>query len=344
MTNRTTDETTDPMNRPDDETRNLETRNDLPAMLKARASLLRRVRRFFDDAGFIEVQPPCLSADQVVDAHIDPVEIDAAALLLPDDITAARYYLQTSPEFAMKRLLSLGSGSIYSLGPVFRAGERSSRHNIEFTMLEWYDVGGTMDTVIGQTIDLVTGTIPVAPPTVVSYRDLFRGYLGFDPIEAPLATLHDAVATVDPHLADSIREGRDEMLDVLMTETIEPLVGDQSLLIRNYPLTQAALARQSDDDRQTAERFEWMIGGLELANGYGELLDADELIKRNHQSNAKRIATGRQPLPVDSRLIAAMRRGTPPCSGVALGFDRLLMIEQNTKDIGDVIPFPIEIA
>src|SRR5690554_804266 len=124
---------------------------DIPAMLRARALLLRHVRRFFDDAGFTEVQPPCLSRDNVVDAHIDPVQVAGEAVLLPADIVAPRYYLQSSPEFAMKRLLALGSGPIYSLGPVFRAGERSPRHNVEFTMLEWYDVGVGIDAVIDQT-------------------------------------------------------------------------------------------------------------------------------------------------------------------------------------------------
>lgn len=318
--------------------------SDIQAMLRARVVLLRQVRQFFDDAGFIEVQPPCLSRDNVVDAHIDPVEVLGTALRLPADIAAPRYYLQSSPEFAMKRLLALGSGPIYSLGPVFRAGERSPRHNIEFTMLEWYDVNVGMDAVIDQTLRLVLQTLDIATPTVITYRELFRVHAGFDPLEEPVSTLESLVAQVDSHLAAGLSGKRDELLDVLMTEFIEPRVADQNLLIRNYPLTQAALARPSDDDPQTAERFELMIGGLELANGYGELLDADELLRRNVENNHKRVATGREPLPVDSQLIAAMRAGMPPCAGVALGFDRLLMLQQQTSDIADVLPLPIELA
>jgi lysyl-tRNA synthetase class 2 len=134
------------------------------------------------------------------------------------------------------------------------------------------------------------------------------------------------------------------MLDILLTEVIEPRVGESSLVIRNYPLSQAALARPSSDDPATAERFEWMIGGLELANGYGELLDADELHRRSQINNAKRVASGRQELPIDNSLIAAMRHGLPESSGVALGFDRLVMLAQGTRDIADVIPLTIEHA
>lgn len=318
--------------------------SEIREMLRARAELLRQVRQFFDDAGFIEVQPPCLSRDNVVDAHIDPVEVSGAALRLPADIAAPRYYLQSSPEFAMKRLLARGSGPIYSLGPVFRAGERSPRHNVEFTMLEWYDVHVGMDAVIAQTLQLVAQTLNIASPTIISYRELFRVHAGFDPIAEPVGTLEQLVAQVDPQLAAGLSGQRDELLDVLMTEFIEPRVADQNLLIRNYPLTQAALARPSDDDPQTAERFELIIGGLEIANGYGELLDADELHRRNLENNRKRLATGRAPLPVDSQLIEAMRAGMPPCAGVALGFDRLLMLRQQTRDIADVLPLPIESA
>lgn len=318
-------------------------------MLRARAAMLRATRNFFDERGFIEVQTQCLSADNVVDAHIDPVEVPGAAMLLPRGCLNAgsiadTYYLQTSPEFAMKRLLALGVSSIYNLGPVFRAGERSPRHNIEFTMLEWYDVGASMETVITQTIDLVELTLGQGRPRVVTYRELFRESLGFDPIECPIEVIEKEAAGVDELLAKLLAGQRDELLDVLLTERIEPLIANASVLIRNYPITQAALARRSDEDPQTAERFELIVRGLELANGYGELLDADELLARNQVSNQKRVATGRRPLPIDSRLIAAMRQGLPACSGVALGFDRLVMLAIGTREIADVLAFPIETA
>ncbi|TVP94293.1 MAG: EF-P lysine aminoacylase GenX [Planctomycetaceae bacterium] len=346
-----------PVGHPDDLRDQPPRDRELVINLRARAALLRRVRQFFDDRGFTEVQPPCLSRDQIVDAHIDPIEIAGSALRLPAGVAAPRYYLQTSPELAMKRLLTLGIGSIYSLGPVFRGGERSVRHNVEFTMLEWYAVGAGFDEVIGQTIAMVREVLGIGPPQMLSYRQLFRDQLGIDPIDCPPQALCDLVAEVDEELArgflepaigagdaELLSDARDAMLDVLLTETIEPRLGDASLVIRNYPLSQAALARPSPDDPQTAERFEWMLGGLELANGYHELLDADELRRRNLLNNRKRVATGRQPLPVDSSLLAAMRRGLPACSGVALGFDRLVMLAQGTKDIADVIPLTIEEA
>ncbi len=314
------------------------------SILGIRAALLRQVRRFFDDRGLIEVQTPCLSSDNVVDAHIDPVIVPGAAALLPCDLSANQYYLQSSPEFAMKRLLAIGVGSMYSLGPVFRAGERSPRHNIEFTMLEWYVLGASLDEVIQQTIELVECALRISRPRVVTYRELFRQSLGFDPIIVELDALQHEVAKVDRSLAASLAGHRDEMLDVLLTQRIEPLIANESVLIRNYPLSQAALAKRSAEDPQTAERFELIINGLELANGYGELLDADELLARNEINNRKRLTTGRSPLPVDSRLVAAMRTGLPACSGVALGFDRLMMLATGSVEIADVLAFPIETA
>ncbi|MGV3484055.1 MAG: amino acid--tRNA ligase-related protein, partial [Planctomycetaceae bacterium] len=249
---------------------------DQAIMLRARAKMLREVRGFFDQRGFVEVQTSCLSSDNVVDAHIDPVEVPGASLLLPQGVAASQYFLQTSPEFAMKRLLASGIGAIYSLAPVFRAGERSPRHNIEFTMLEWYATSATMDDVIEQTIDLVVQTLGTGRPRRVSYRELFRQTLGFDPIDVDTAVIAREVSRVDPSLANALADQRDELLDVLMTERIEPLIASESVLIHNYPLTQAALARRSEADPQTAERFELIVDGLELANGYGELLDAEE--------------------------------------------------------------------
>ncbi len=312
--------------------------------LRVRARLLRQTRAFFDEIGFIEVQPPCLSRDLIVDAHIDPVIVPGQSLGLPSGMAAATYYLQSSAELAMKRLLAQGVGSMYSIGPVFRAGERSPRHNVEFTMLEWYAVGASMQDAIKQTVSLVQRMLGNRPTRVVTYRELFQQTLGFDPIETPVQRLEIEVAKVDADLATSLLGQRDELLDVLLTERIEPAVATESLLIRNYPLSQAALARRCDDDPQTAERFEWMIDGLELANGYGELIDADELQSRSEANNQKRIAAGRRPLASDSRLVEAMRSGLPPCAGVALGFDRLVMLAVGSREIGDVLVFPIEDA
>jgi elongation factor P--(R)-beta-lysine ligase len=233
---------------------------------------------------------------------------------------------------------------MYNLAPVFRAGERSPRHNIEFTMLEWYDVGASMDQTIEQTVALVDRLLQKGRPRIVTYRQLFQETLGFDPIDAALDVLEKQTAGVDEQLARSLRGQRDELLDVLMTERVEPLICQEMVLIKNYPLSQAALARQSDEDPQTAERFELIVEGLELANGYGELLDADTLLVRNEVNQKKRLATGRKPLPQESRLVDAMRRGMPACSGVALGFDRVVMLALGTRDIADVLAFPIEEA
>lgn len=324
-------------------------RHSLADSLRARAALLRTVRRFFDDAGLIEVQPPCLSRDLIIDAAIDPIQVDGRQLRLPADLAADRYYLQSSPELAMKRLLAHGSGSIYSLGPVFRAGERGPQHNVEFTMLEWYEVGAPVDAVIQRTIDLVTAVLGIAPPRITSYRQLFTRTLGLDPIDCPLAALLERIAAVDRALAHRLSGAadascRDELLDVLMTEAIGPQIAEENLVVRNYPLSQAALAQPCPQDPQTAQRFELFVAGVELANGYGELLDAAQWARREAANNARRRRTGRATLQARGTLAAAMASGLPPCSGVALGFDRLLMLQLGAEDISAAIPLTIETA
>ncbi len=313
-------------------------------LIRQRAELLRRLRRFFDDRGFLEVQPPCLSRDCVVDAYIDPIAVCSGefrlSLKLPE-----QFFLQTSPEAAMKRMLAAGAPSIYSLGPVFRAGEYGELHNVEFTMMEWYDVGAGM----AQGIELL-GTLAVELLDrpgfdVRDYRDVFQTSLGFDPIDGEMDAIQRCLAKVDASLPESIGNDRDGLLDVLLSEVVQPKLGrGRPLIVKNYPLSQAALARVSDEDPHCAARFELFVDGVELANGYDELRDADVLIKRSREHNERRKRAGRTPLHVETGLARAMRVGLPPCSGVALGVDRLLMIIAGEKTLGPVIPFSIETA
>lgn len=313
--------------------------------LRERSALLGALRRFFDGRGFLEVQPPCLSRDSVVDAYLDPLHIDSRHFGIASVDLPARFDLQTSPESAMKRMLAAGAPSIYSIGPVFRAGERGAQHNVEFTMLEWYDVGAGMDEGVEFLGSVAGYCLGYDSYDVRSYRDLFREELDFDPIGAPLETLCRRAETIDREMAASLSADRDGLLDFLLTNLVQPKLGtDRPLIVTHYPLSQAALAKASADDPECAARFELFVGGMELANGYDELLDPDVLLERYQKNNAQRIAVGRPPMTVQTTLLDTMRQGMPACAGVALGVDRLLMALTGSPSIDEVIPFPIERA
>ena len=317
----------------------------IPESIQHRARLLRQLRGFFDERDFFEVQPACLSRDCVVDAYLDPIVIESSELRLGRTDLPEQFFLQTSPESVMKRMLAAGAPSIYSLGPVFRSGERGPLHNTEFTMLEWYEVGGNERSAIQLLGRLVTEILGYSTFDVQDYRQAFAKILGLDPIDASMSELQELVQAVDPTLAGSTADQRDAMLDVLLSERVQPSLGNvRPIILRNYPLSQAALAKPSADDPDCAARFEIFFRGIELANGYDELLDAEDLARRAERNNAHRRATGRDPLRVETSLVEAMRRGLPSCAGVALGVDRLLMLSMGADTIDQVIPFPIEKA
>lgn len=312
--------------------------------LRARAELLAKTRSLFDGRGFLEVQPPCLSQDCVVDAYLDPLRIATRQFGI-GELPSTDYFLQTSPESAMKRMLSAGAPSIYSLGPVFRAGENGPLHNIEFTMLEWYEVGGTAESAIGLLSELACAALGVETVDRTTYRELFQSVVGFDPIDEPLDALQRAVAEIDGSLAHALQDDRDALLDIILSERIAPGLGIEfPVVVTDYPLSQAALAKTSASDPQCAARFELFFRGVEIANGYDELLDADELSRRAAASNAKRRAGGREELAGALRLQQAMNHGMPQCSGVAVGFDRLLMLHVGEASIEKVVPFTIRYA
>jgi lysyl-tRNA synthetase class 2 len=292
-------------------------------------------------------------------------------------------WLQTSPEFHMKRLLAAGGGPIYQVARVFRQEELGPLHNPEFTLVEWYQPGEGMDAGMQLTGDLceamllcsrhtpcavspegdqtadgtrrVPATLPadgtrIVPDTFpaerISYREAFQRYADIDPHAADGPALMAAArncgieppATLDP--AD-----RDGWLDLLMVERVQPNLGvDRPVLLYDYPASQAALARVRPGDPPVAERFELFVAGVELANGYHELLDPAELRARNARTNARRMADGKPPLPEESRLLRAMEAGLPAAVGVALGFDRLVMLAAGTKCIAEVMAFPFDRA
>lgn len=307
--------------------------------LQQRANLLKGLRAFFDQRGFIEVETPLLSHDIVIDQHLHPVAIDKHIVTGASRDAGTKLWLQTSPEFAMKRMLVSGAKAIYQIGKAFRQGESGQRHNPEFTMLEWYRVGD--DYQAGMTLleELILSILDTKPATRITYRDAFLSYAGIDPF---LAT-KDELAILG---GGSPSDARDELLNLVLARFVEPRLGlEGPELLYDYPASQAALAQvRLSEEFPVAERFEIYLDGVELANGYHELTDPDELRLRNEANNAKRVADGNMPLPSESRLLDAMEAGLPSCSGTALGVDRLAMLALKANSISEVISFPLDRA
>jgi len=256
-----------------------------------------------------------------------------------------RLWLQTSPEFHMKRLLAAGSGPIFQLARSFRDGEIGARHNIEFTMLEWYRPQFTLDQLIDETATLIMSLLPSfpGPPVHYRYRELFHTYVEVDPFTTSLDRLRAIAAERAQMSAQSLAdEGRETCLDLLMSVVIEPQLGQQELsVVVDYPASQAALARrhQDADGEWVASRFEVYLNGIELANGYDELTDAAEQRTRFAEDNAERRRLGLPEVDVDERLLAALEHGMPEGAGVALGIDRLIQLALGKARLEDVLTF-----
>lgn len=384
-----------------------------------RAVVLRRLRAFFDGRGFVEVETPILSADTVVDRHLEPFSLQSGQWPVvsgqsvergegrgeredkgrkaergrgeqnaevgmqnaevkdaerksrttrhtplttksdpqspapnpslpgsrPPSLTP-RLWLQTSPEFAMKRLLAAGGGRMYQVARVFRQDELGPLHNPEFTLVEWYQPGEGMAAGMTLTSDLCEAILGRGPAERLSYVEAFAQYVGIDPLaisnEQLVATVKkcgiEAPASLD-------KNDRDVWLDLLMIDRIQPQLGvGRPTLLYGYPASQAALAQVQSDNPLVAERFELYVDGIELANGYHELLDPAELRRRNREVNAQRQADGKEMLPEESRLLAAMEAGLPASVGVALGFDRLVMLALGVSSVAEVMAFPLDRA
>lgn len=310
------------------------------ALLQARADLNRRLRAFFDARGVLEVETPLLSHAIGTDLNLQPI---CASYQAHPQAPATNLYLQTSPEFAMKRLLAAGSGAIYQLCKAARNGELGAKHNPEFTLLEWYRPGFSLAQLMDEVEALVNAVLGPLRCGRVTYRELFQQRLGIDPLTAPPAEL---LALLSRHVDLHQRETRrDTILELLYSQVIEPTL-QEATFIYDYPASQAALARLTTDaqGRQVALRFELVIGGMEIANGYDELADAAEQQLRFAFDRAQRRELGLPEHAVDERLLAALQQGLPPCAGVALGVDRLLMLQSGLSNIAEVLAFPYERA
>lgn len=253
-------------------------------------------------------------------------------------------YLQTSPEFAMKRLLAAGAGPIYQTTKSFRDGEFGKRHNPEFTMLEWYRPGFGLRELMSEVADFITAVAGLETPAVITYQQAFQQYLDIDPHKIDDQSLYQITQDRTGISADDL--SRDDCLDLLLTHCFESQLGcDRPVFMTEYPASQASLANVKEvDGVLLAQRFELYAGGLELANGYDELIDGEEQLKRFQIDNEERRANGLPEIPIDHHLVDALKSGLSKCSGVALGLDRLQMVMQGASSIHEVIAFPVDRA
>lgn len=303
-----------------------------------RASVLRHIREFFFIRNVIEVETPVLSQAGNTDPNIESFQLDYEGPLAGGN---PRRWLRTSPEFPLKRLLAGGIGDCYEIGKVFRNGEFGSRHNPEFSMLEWYRVGWNHRQLMTECVDLVLGLFALRNRELdvryCSYRSLFVTGTGIDPFADSNQNISDAVSSkINMDLSGL---SRDDLLDLLLTHVLEPAMPANRLtVLYDFPASQCALAKIRNDDYPVAERFELYVGSVEMANGYHELNDAEEQTLRFQSDCSRRSSKGLRLPTVDRRLLESLS-SLPDCSGVAMGIDRLLMTLLELQSINEVVSF-----
>ena len=309
----------------------------LQKSLRRRAELYRRIRDYFQSQGVLEVEVPVLGRSSALDPHLASMSLQSLG---------STYYLQTSPELFMKRLLAQGSGSIFSIGKAFREAEVSSRHNPEFSMLEWYRVDYSLEQLMDDVSSLLRTLMPSIEFKTFRYLDLFEEHLGINPHSCSDKSLYPLVQA---HTSYSGELDRASCLDLLMTQVIEPNFQGQSVFVVDFPVCQAAMSQivTDQDGNRVAKRFELYMLDMELANGYLELIDEQEQRKRFQQDREFRQAQGLPPIPEDKAFLKALKQGMPKCAGVALGLDRLLWVcdqlqtgVKNDIDLSSYISFP----
>ena len=307
--------------------------------LRLRAELLARLRAFFSARGVLEVDTPSLSRACATDRHIASFRVE--------DGRGGALYLHTSPEFPMKRLLAAGYGDIWQLAKVFRMGEAGRYHNPEFSLLEWYRLGFDHHRLMAEVAELMEALLPALrqPPESLTYCEAFRRHAKLDPFTADVGACRAALQAAGRALPPEAELDLDGWLDLLAGDLVYPALGKGRLtFIYDYPASQAALARVRPGKPPVAERFEAFFEGMELANGFHELADAAEQRRRFELDRAYRQAHGLMDVSLDEALLDGLAHGLPECSGVALGFDRLVMIALKARSIDEVIPFPADRA
>jgi lysyl-tRNA synthetase class 2 len=309
------------------------------AALRLRARSLRSAREFFWARDVLEVETPAMVNAPVSDVNLGSVRVQVPGRDAP-------LFLHTSPEYAMKRLLAAGSGDIFQICRVYRGAERGRQHNPEFTMLEWYRLGFSLEDLMREVAELTRSLLGRSlPMEFLTYRDAVRRHAGFDPLDADPRVLQVAAQELGLSAAHALAAGRDDLLDLIVGARVGPALGAKTLtFLHRYPASQAALARLDADDPRVALRFELYHRGVELANGYHELTSGAEQRLRFATDQQARAARGLPTFALDANLLAALDAGLPDCAGVALGFDRVLMLAAGAESIDDVLAFPVERA
>ncbi|KPJ91046.1 MAG: hypothetical protein AMJ53_12435 [Gammaproteobacteria bacterium SG8_11] len=311
--------------------------------LRLRASVLNHIREFFAHRDVLEVETPLLCSSTNPDPHIDYF---TTSYIGPQAAKGADLYLQSSPEFAMKRLLAAGSGAIYQICKAFRQGERGSLHNPEFTILEWYrpgfDLAALMAEIEALLHGLFAGQRVLEPTQIITYQNAFQNTLAIDPLQASVEQLVHCAGDQGLDVKGLGFEERDGWLDLLMSHRVQPHLGHNRLtFVSEYPVSQAALAQVNPHNSQTALRFELFIDGIELANGFKELANAEEQRHRFDLELTQRAQQNQEQPPLDERLLQALAEGIPECSGVAMGLDRVIMLLAKATVLDEILAFPM---
>lgn len=308
------------------------------SVLRRRAELLQRVRRFFDERDFLEVETPLLSKESVVDVHLEPFSVETATAS-----GSERRWLQTSPELAMKRMLAAGGTAIYQVTRSFRQGEAGPLHNPEFTILEWYKTGDDMRAGMQLLSDFSSTLLDTDAADTMEYEAAFNEHASINPRSASLDALRTRAA--DAGYESATDASRDDCLEFIFSEFVSPKLGaSRPVIVYHFPASQAALAKLSADRPQCAERFELFYRGIELANGYHELTDSKEWQQRAIIANQERARRHREVIPEASAFISAMEHGLPASSGTAVGFDRLVLLATGAKSLEEIMAFPWHLA
>jgi lysyl-tRNA synthetase class 2 len=311
-------------------------------MLRLRAEILAKIRVFFAEREVLEVETPLLASAPVTDLHLQALSCRYRG---PGADGGRDLFLQTSPEFAMKRLLAAGSGPIYQICKAIRDGEAGTMHNPEFTILEWYRPGLDHHALMDEIDEFLSSILGADTGERLTYAEAFERHAGIDPLRASAEQLGSRSRDLLSGEAPDLGDDRNGWLDLLLSHAVEPQLGNgRPSFVHDWPADQAALARVRPGDPPLAERFEVYVEGVELANGYYELIDdAEQLQRFESELEARRLAGLPEP-PIDVRLLAALEHGLPECAGVALGVDRLVMLAAGTRNIADVLAFPIDRA
>jgi lysyl-tRNA synthetase class 2 len=310
--------------------------------IRLRAEVLAKIRSFFAERDYLEVETPALAAAPATDLHLQAMSCRYRG---PGADDGCELFLQTSPEFAMKRLLAAGSGPIYQIGKAFRNGEAGNRHNPEFTILEWYRPGWDHHALMDEIDELLGSILGAEAAERLTFAEAFDRHAVTDVFQASAAELGSRARDLISGDAPDLGDDRNGWLDLLISQALEPHLGHgRPSFIHDWPADRAALARVRPGDPPLAERFEVYVEGIELANGYHELIDPAEQRRRFETDlEARRRARLPEP-PIDERFLGALEHGLPDCAGVALGVDRLVMLAAGTRNIADVLAFPIDRA